>query len=89
MLTQEHIEDYITRKGQSGIAGYPLALIVDCEYVCPSCAQEKPLNDREREQSHITIYYEGAALYCADCNQELESAYGDCNAVWDASDIAD
>lgn len=87
MVTQESLADYIARKGQSGIAGYPLALIVECEYVCPSCAQEKPLDDREREQSVIAIYYEGADLYCADCNQELESSYGDCNALWDASDI--
>lgn len=89
MLTQESLADYIARNGQSGIAGYPLALIVECEYVCPSCAQEKPLDDREREHSVIAVYLEGPDLYCADCNRELQSAYGDYNADWPVPELTE
>lgn len=87
MVTQEQIDGYIASNGNAGVGGYPLALFVESEYVCPSCAQEKPLDDREREHAIICVYYEGPDLYCADCNRELESAYGDANAEWELPEL--
>lgn len=87
MVTKEQLNDYMASNGNAGIGGYPLALIVECEYVCPTCAHEKPLDDREREHAIVCVYYEGPDLYCADCNRELQSAYGDCNADWQVPEL--
>lgn len=70
------IDEYVASKGQSGIAGYPLALVVDGAYVCPNCAERDSFTERQLSYASVGVYAEGADLRC-DCGDILESAYGD------------
>ncbi len=47
----------------------------DGDMLCAECAED-PENDAE----YIDVYYEGPTEFCAGCNKEIESAYGDPDA---------
>lgn len=72
-----NVSSYIESNGQSGVAGYPLALIVNGGYICPHCAADYIGHN----DASVDVHYEGASLYCDDCGAELESAYGDPDAA--------
>jgi len=69
--------------------GYPLLYVCgDNEVVCPECANGE--NDAEEFNTSqpigddpqwdiwtYYIHYEGPPEFCAHCNKEIESAYGD------------
>lgn len=67
--------------------GYPVYTVLsDGEMLCPDCARKEyrliaraTLNkDRSDWQAAgADILYEGSADYCAHCNKQLESAYGE------------
>ena len=50
----------------------------DGDVLCAECAKREVLENRGTVDS--AIYYEGPVEYCADCNTEIESAYGDPDA---------
>ncbi len=52
------------------------------DVLCAGCAKREVLENRGMVYSEI--YYEGPTEYCADCNAEIESAYGDPDAGDDA-----
>lgn len=52
------------------------------DVLCADCARREVLENRGSVDS--AIYYEGPVEYCADCNAEIESAYGDPDADDDA-----
>ena len=58
---------------------YPiLYLDKDNSTLCPSCA-----NDNDEDVFPLVghfIHWEGPAIYCDECNEPQESAYGDPNA---------
>lgn len=67
--------------------GYPLLLLMgDGECLCPACTRSnyrlirKAQRAGDRRDSwyptEVFIHYEGAPIYCAHCNAEVESAYG-------------
>ena len=57
--------------------GYPI-LYLDCEdnVMCPACAQEALAGGGMIPLAYF-VHYEGAPEYCSDCNEMVESAYGD------------
>lgn len=56
--------------------GYPiLYLDKDCEPLCADCATKSDWSDAEVIAADV--YWEGPTLQCANCNCEIESAYGD------------
>ena len=67
--------------------GYPVVLyMADGECLCSQCAKEnyrlisKATRDSLRDgwkAAGTEIYWEGAPLVCANCNKEIESAYGE------------
>lgn len=67
--------------------GYPVVLIMaDGECLCDKCAKEnfrlisKSTRDKLRDgwqAAGTQIHWEGAPLACANCNKEIESAYGE------------
>jgi len=63
--------------------GYPIVYIDDDgDTLCHKCAFEK-LNDYDNPNIRprdFFIHYEGASVFCALCNEEIESAYGDPDA---------
>jgi hypothetical protein len=59
--------------------GYPMEYITgECDVICHECAREA-----YRNGEHVTgdVYSEGPTQYCAACNREIESAYGDPEGV--------
>ena len=66
--------------------GYQIVYTVaDCEIICPDCANgengsiastDSDADEQWRIES-MDIYYEGPPVQCANCNQDIESAYGD------------
>ena len=57
--------------------GYPvLYLDQNNETLCAKCAT-KDLNDPENKPATYFVHYEGPSEFCAECNAEVESAYGD------------
>lgn len=62
--------------------GYPILYVDgDNETLCADCAtvvldQEDPFPASHRPTTWF-IHYEGPPEYCARCNKEIESAYGD------------
>ncbi len=61
--------------------GYPLFYIcADCGVLCADCANKnKHLDTPDDKQWHIVAYdinYEDTSLYCDNCNQIIECAYG-------------
>lgn len=61
--------------------GYPIVYLDSHnEVLCPECANEKDQDPEEWEDwkpKYWFIYYEGPMLFCDECNNELEPAYGD------------
>lgn len=65
--------------------GYPLYyLAADNEPICPKCVNGEPqfadiFNGQDKEWHIVScdVYYEGPPMQCANCNCNIESAYGD------------
>jgi len=62
--------------------GYPLFYITkDGGVLCPKCVNENlELVEGDDPQWRIVAYdinYEDTELYCDNCNEKIESAYGD------------
>jgi hypothetical protein len=59
--------------------GYTVEYVTPAGTVlCADCARSEVLDNRGTV--YADIYYEGPAEYCADCNREIESTYGDPDA---------
>jgi hypothetical protein len=59
--------------------GYPVEYATpDGDILCADCARSEVLDNRGTV--YTDIYWEGPAEYCAGCNREIESAYGDPDA---------
>lgn len=70
--------------------GYPLALLMaDGECICPDCAKREwkqvaratkaklsDWPDKQWRVEDVFINWEDDDLYCAHCNEKIESAYG-------------
>lgn len=57
--------------------GYPVYYITEeNETVCAECANHETSDPVE----YWTVNYEDDDLYCADCNEKIESAYGGSDA---------
>lgn len=53
--------------------GYPIIYLDhDNEVLCADCATKE-----RADVEAYDVFYEGAPVYCAECNVEIESAYGD------------
>lgn len=65
--------------------GYPIFyLCADNGVLCPNCANENAHLDTgmDDKQWHVVasdINWEDDALYCDNCNDQIESAYGEAN----------
>lgn len=68
--------------------GYPLVLVMsDGECLCSSCTRQNYREIRRAQKDRdyrsgwcpvgVDIHWEGAPIYCAQCNTPIESAYGD------------
>ena len=60
--------------------GYPIVYLdTDCNTYCADCATEALLAhyDIYGRPVDYFVHYEGASIYCEDCNAEIESAYGE------------
>lgn len=64
--------------------GYPLVYVCrDGEVVCADCAVENIVYGEWSHSDDVLgadVFYEGPPEYCANCNREIESAYGDPDA---------
>ena len=57
--------------------GYPTVYMdSNGETLCAECAN-KPPEDSLSPVADWFIHYEGLPIICADCDKEIESAYGD------------
>lgn len=74
MITDLQINSYIAVHGSAAIAGYPLALVVDGDYTCPTCAERDSFTERQLQHASLDVYFEGPDLTC-DCGAILEPAY--------------
>ena len=78
------IRDYLEHGAYAWPGGYPVyAYMADGEAICFECTRDN-LEVHEDATCHdgwcfvgADIYWEGAPMNCANCNKELESAYGD------------
>lgn len=65
------------------LGGYPLYYITaDCGVLCPKCANEnfERTTDKDDPQWFIVdvaVNWEDEELICDNCNEHIESAYGD------------
>ncbi|TXH13187.1 MAG: hypothetical protein E6R03_11765 [Hyphomicrobiaceae bacterium] len=60
----------------SSVGGYTIGYYTSGgDMLCAECAED-PENDAE----YVDVYYEGPTEFCAGCNKEIESAYGDPDA---------
>lgn len=68
--------------------GYPKVLIMqDGECLCATCAKAEyrqvsdatrhPFTNTQWQAIGVDIHWEGAAIQCANCNADIESAYGE------------
>jgi len=56
--------------------GYPIRYFdYDCESICADCANVHDWSDARIIAAEV--FWEGSADICANCNAEIESAYGD------------
>jgi hypothetical protein len=62
--------------------GYPIIYIdTHCDVLCASCATKAlDAEDTTCKPVACEVFYEGPIDFCAECNTEIESAYGDPNA---------
>lgn len=66
----------------TSLGGYPLLYVTAAgETLCAACATEQ-IDDPDANDPPTAgdIHYEGPFEYCAACNEEIESAYGDPDA---------
>ena len=62
--------------------GYPIFYVTkDCGVLCPKCSNENKelTKDKDDPQWFIVDYdvnWEDESLYCDNCNEKIESAYG-------------
>jgi hypothetical protein len=77
------LRDDCTLPAFSSLGGYTIAYYTkDGETLCAECASE-PDNGAECSD----VYYEGPSEYCAECNKEIESSYGDPDADEPESEV--
>ena len=68
--------------------GYPMYLVTaDCDCLCMECAKKEygqiarankyPGTNEQWEPVGVEVNWEDTDLYCADCNEQIESAYGE------------
>ena len=71
--------------------GYPvLYLDKDNEVLCAKCATEDLAEgDGLLSMVGYFVHYEGPSEFCADCNAEVESAYGDPETENDGASIGE
>lgn len=63
--------------------GYPTFFVTsDSEVLCHKCVKEATCDDSDKQWAIIgcDVHWEGPPEYCAHCNCEIESAYGDPDA---------
>lgn len=66
-------------QSSTDIGGYPIAFLdKDNEILCADCARQAFF---DRESFDSVILWEGPSEYCAECNREIPTAYGDPDAV--------
>ncbi len=80
-----------TQGPRTSLGSYPVhAIMADGEPLCHACISDEsnPVHDgcptgkcleSDRQWCYMDadVYWEGPTLHCANCNAELESAYGD------------
>ena len=83
-----HISEIVTIDGEGTNrlpayvwpGGYPL-IYYDRSgfFLCASCAEKlwKAEDADDDKPTGADVYYEGATEFCANCNKEIASAYGD------------
>lgn len=81
----EQVKDYI-REPWAFPGGYPLVLVMDDgECLCPACAKDNfklivaatKSNARDGWQAAgVQVNWEDNELFCANCDNQLEAAYG-------------
>jgi hypothetical protein len=61
--------------------GYTIRYIVEeGEIVCAKCVNARRLTEDDEEfvpPVGSTLYWEGPTVQCAECNEDMESEYGD------------
>lgn len=77
--------------------GYPIYVyMTDGEMLCRDCVRsnyrEISHATRHKERSGwaaagVDVYWEGPNMFCAQCNKELESAYGDPDAEEETDEV--
>jgi hypothetical protein len=93
MKTRDSIDSVknIIRNPYAWPGGYTkMMVMVDGESMCADCVKDNYRlilratrdNDRSGWQAHTAdIHWEGAPMYCANCNKEMPSEYGDPDEV--------
>lgn len=81
-----HVREY-ARHPYTSLGGYPLILYTtSSDVLCCDCVKNnyRQISTSTHARawdgwaaSGVDIYYEGPPAYCANCNAEIESAYGD------------
>lgn len=78
--------EYYRKNPYAWPGGYQLnAVMADGEYMCHECIcnEDQVFQDDSKVDTDewrfiaADIHYEGPSLYCAHCNKELKSEYGD------------
>ena len=61
------------------LGGYPLLYLDDeDETLCAKCATIDLERDTTDDLSYSPmVHFEGSPVFCAECNEEIHSAYGD------------
>lgn len=79
---------YAAREKYAWPGGYPLYLLMyDGEVICPSCARREwklvaratrhPGTDTQWQVICVDINWEDDQMFCAHCNERIQSAYGE------------
>ena len=81
------VKDFI-REPYAWPGGYPKILFMsDGECICPTCAREnfhQIVNSTKHylrdgwQATGVMIHWEGEPVLCANCGEETDSAYGEC-----------
>jgi hypothetical protein len=67
----------------SSVGGYTIAYYTkDGDTMCAECTA-----DPENGAEYSDVHYEGPSEYCAECNKEIESSYGDPDADEPESEV--
>ena len=66
--------------------GYPIIFVLDSgDVLCAECAKREFLT-HQTDSVTADIHYEGPSIFCDECSKEIESAYGDPDAMIRGSD---